>query len=1217
MGPYQIVRLLGAGGMGEVYEARAEGAAPIALKILASMNPRGALRFAREAGISIAKLGHPRVVRGIDVGFSQGHGAWFAMELIQGCSLRRRLAQGPLSVREALSLGVGVCDGLAHAHDRGIVHRDVKPENILLRAGAPEDPVLADLGVALDLAEQRLTQTGRFVGTVAYLSPEQAECRAAIDARSDLWSLGIVLFEALAGTTPFGAGGGWGTVLRILTEDPTELRSLRPGVPLALAALIHGALVKDPNRRVASAAQFGAALRGLLAGGADPARDAALRGPRGATPLAYAPTLAADTIAEGGGAESRLTSVVFLRGVRDVERVARLAREHGGFVVRLHGAGTPVVFGFDRWHGDEPTRGVNFALGALSSVEAVGVATGRCQRSASRIVGAVLDDAVAYARPGSVCLDPTTAACVRGAFALAFRFDGSATVDLDRAGRPPETIAPPYATPLIGREDAVQTLLRALERAMDHREPRAAFVVGDVGMGKSRLRQEASNRLREEHPDAVVLVARCESMRADTPFAVLRDALGAAITPALATALAASSEGDPQALLDCARAAFGDALLEQAEGGPTVLAIDDAQWLDPSSRAVLRWVLETSALPIAVWVFTRPDERLLAELGDEHTRRQRFTEVLLQPLGSRDAQRLLTAVAGEAPQELLDRAGGHPLLLEEFGRRFAQGGREALTDERLPATVEAAHQAQLDALSPSDRDLLLVASVFGRAFWAEGVRALGGVPEGLRRLYGQGLVAPRRASRFPGTTEWAFPFATLREVVYGALSPERAAPLHARAAAWLMDRSGSSPDELARHWDLGREQGRAAEAYVRAAEHAAHVANVTGACSHAERALALTTDPQLRWRALVAQDDALQLAGDRAKRQEVVQALGTLSENLGPLRQAEAAWRSCYLERVLARRDAARGEGERALALLEGTDNPRLAAAVHIELGLLAINCGELAAAQTHAETAQALAARGADTWLTARALGVRSVVCGDSGAFDLNYALAEEGASLFAQSGDRRREAILRNNAASAMLLLGHLDAAERTLRGVLEVCQRLGNLPTLGAGLHNLGVARRLGGDLAEAATLQDRAEEVCARVEHRWVACTVAIERVYLGLASGDPPGEVRAAASAALRKALPMGSLALEASARAALLRAWAREPPPAEELSAAQGLAPRLPAIVARVELLFALWDATGRGEDALVQAEEALRGLFSNLGSQELHAGCRATFARRFLLDLR
>jgi tetratricopeptide (TPR) repeat protein len=1217
VGAYTIVRLLGAGGMGEVYEATAEDGTPVALKLLASLNPKDAVRFQREARITIATLDHPRIVRGIDVGFTRERGAWFAMELVPGHSLRRRLGEGPLSVREVLCLGAGVCDALAHAHARGVVHRDVKPENILLRGGSAEDPVLADLGVALDLSEQRLTEAGRFVGTVAYLSPEQAECRDVLDARSDLWSLGVVLFEALTGASPFGEGAGWGTILRILTEEPAELRSFRPAVPVALAELIHGALVKNPARRVVSAEHFALALRKLLTEPSVPGRQGTLQGLAGPLPWTHAPTLIEATVADAGASESRLLSVVFLRGVRDLEGVHRLAREHNGYLVRLHKEGTPVVFGFDRWHGDEPSRSVLFALAVRPSAEAVGVATGRCQRSAAHLVGAVLDDAVAYARPGGVCLDPTTAASVRGAFALTFRFDGSAVVDPERARRLPESIAPPFEAPLVGRDDAVSTLVRVLDRAVDDREPILAYVVGDVGMGKSRLRQEATNRVRELYPDAAVLVARCESFRAATPFAVLRDALGAAITPTLASALAASTEGgDPQAALDRTRGAFGDALEEQTRGGPTVLAVDDAQWLDPSSRAVLRWLLETTQLPVALWLFTRPDATLLSSLADEYTRRQKVTEVLLQPLGSRDAQQLLKAIAGQCPQALIDRAGGHPLLLEAFGRRYAQRGDAALEDESLPATVEAAHQAQFDALPTDERELLLCASVFGRTFWAEGVRTLGGRPEGLKRLYGHGLVLPRRSSRFPGTMEWAFPFATLREVVYSVMTPARVAPLHARAAAWLQDRPGVSPDELARHWDLGEEPARAAEAHVRAAEIASRVADVTSACTHAERALALTPDPELRWRALAAQEDALQNTGDRVKRQEVVSALEDLSARLAPARQAEAAWRRCYLERVLARKDTARAAGDRALKLLEGNDDPRLAAAIHIELGLLAINCGELAEARVHAEASQERADQASDPWLTARAMVVRALVFDGSGAIDVACALSEEAAAMFERAGDRRRAVLSRNNAANAMLQLGRTEAAERLLREVVELSQQLGNAPTLGAGLHTLGVARRFVGDLSGAAALQARAEEVCARAQHRWMACSIALERVYLGMAEGAPKEQLLARGSAALRMALEVGSVALEASARAVSLRAWAPATPPAEELALGRRLLEQLHHSAERVELLFAFWEVSGRSAADRIVAEEALREFFSALASANLYDVSRRAFLQRIQLVL-
>ncbi|MBL8899893.1 MAG: protein kinase [Planctomycetes bacterium] len=270
LGEFRLIRELGRGGMGVVYEAwQSSLDRKVALKVLAPAlvsSPSAVARFRREAA-AIGKLRHAGIVEIYSFG-DDGERHWFAMELVEGEPLQRvRERKGDLSF--AVSLAVQVLEALACAHRAGIVHRDVKPGNVLVRPDG--SAVLTDFGLALDTALPSVTREGSFLGTLDYASPEQIAGRP-VDARSDLWSVGVVLHELLAGQRPFQRETPASTMQAILGEEPRPLRRARPSVPRDLAAIVDRALRKEPERRYASAEQFLSDLRAWQSGGIVQAR---------------------------------------------------------------------------------------------------------------------------------------------------------------------------------------------------------------------------------------------------------------------------------------------------------------------------------------------------------------------------------------------------------------------------------------------------------------------------------------------------------------------------------------------------------------------------------------------------------------------------------------------------------------------------------------------------------------------------------------------------------------------------------------------------------------------------------------------------------------------------------------------------------------------------------------------------------------------------------
>ncbi len=274
IGGCRVRRLIGRGGMGAVYEGdhlRLEK--PVAVKVLPKAlagEPGRAQRFLREARAA-AKLEHPRIVPVYDTG-EEADLYFITMRYVAGESAGRRVERtGPLGAREALRIVRGVGEALDAAHRRGIVHRDVKPENVLLDES--DEVLLADFGLARDLASgSQLSASGQILGTPAYMSPEQARGES-VDARSDLYSLGATLYYLVTGAPPFEADSALGTALKHILEDPIPPSERVSSVPWALEEFVARLMAKVPDGRPATAAEALAEVDRLLrAGGLDATR---------------------------------------------------------------------------------------------------------------------------------------------------------------------------------------------------------------------------------------------------------------------------------------------------------------------------------------------------------------------------------------------------------------------------------------------------------------------------------------------------------------------------------------------------------------------------------------------------------------------------------------------------------------------------------------------------------------------------------------------------------------------------------------------------------------------------------------------------------------------------------------------------------------------------------------------------------------------------------
>jgi len=795
-GRFVVEQRVGAGGMGVVYRAHERNSGtPVAVKLLlhadAHANAHAASRFEREAGV-LAELQHPAIVAYVAHGVSAEGQPFLAMEWLEGIDLRARLALGVLDLSEALMLGARMAGALAFAHARGILHRDFKPSNVFLPGGRIADAKLIDFGVARILGDDvRLTGYGTPIGIPAYMAPEQVRGDRHVDARADLFALGAVLFECLAGRPPHQGASSMAIMTKRLLEEAPRLASLRPDVPSALNDLIAQLLALDAAHRPAETPYVAEALAALASGQEPPgapvraaAHAAALGAEEGTlvcVVLSVAEAASFSSLSLMGGDQTEtVESQQPLSGRTSLPGpVAALAERHGARIEPLRDGSFAAVLSASAGAAatDLGLRGARLALGLRELGErshlamAVGTAVLSRPLALDAIIETVAQLAAKPPRPGSsagVRIDATSAGLLIGRFQLLR--DGHDVVLVGECARPDDDDARRLLgtrTRFVGRARELRALRSGVEAALAGRGPRALVVAGAAGIGKSRLVAELLRTLAGQA--VTIWSGGGDPVRQATPFGLLASMVRSAAeieegVPAelararlghLADGLRAHARArvieflaelcgmpgpeepgeqlraareSPLLLADQLQRAWEDLVLEVTRTRPLLLVLEDLHWADAASLKLAEAALRVGrSQRLAILATTRAEGARVAFAGHEVSR------IPLGEMTPRASARLVASLLGDR----VDRVD--PTLAQRLAKRGAGNAlyleelvrAVAAGDEaasRLPGTVKAMVMARLAALDAGPRRVLRAGSVFGECFSSRGVAALLGDP---------------------------------------------------------------------------------------------------------------------------------------------------------------------------------------------------------------------------------------------------------------------------------------------------------------------------------------------------------------------------------------------------------------------------------------------------------------------------------------------------------
>ena len=1123
-GRFAVEEKIGTGAMGTVHRARDLLTGQlVALKVLHAPGEH-AERFAREAS-AIAEISHPGAVRYVAHGILATGEPFLAMQWIDGETLSKRLQRGTLSIAETLIVGRRLAAALGAAHVRKLVHRDVKPANVMLAGGAVDSATLVDFGLARRSTAVELTRTGMLVGTPGYIAPEQARGERDLGPPADVFSLGATLFRCVTGRSAFSGDDIVSVLAKVLFEPAPRISQFVPEVPRELDDLVALMLEKDPAARPAD----GNAVATALARIAPPESDGA--------PPAKAST--PDSLTQG---EQRLVSVIVAQGeppsetgVRaesDRDRLMPVIREYGATVETLASGALVATLQGTGSATDQAVRAGRCALRVQAEMGDVPVvlATGRGVMSGPFPVGDAIERAAGLlasettrrlegASRRGVRIDETTAGLLDARFEVAGDEHGLFLAQEREATDATRKLLG-MVTPCVGRERELGSLLAAWQECAEDSVAGVMLVVGDAGFGKSRLRYEFLRRVKERGDKVEVWACRGDPMRAGSPFTLagqlvrqaarvldgepltvrqqkLRARVARHVPPQDVARVSEflgeiagapfGDEGSVQlrsarrdALLmgDLMQRAWEDFLAAECRANPVLLVLEDLQWGDlPTIKLVDGALRALAESPLMVLSLARAD---VHEAFPKLWSGRPMTIVHLGEISRKAAEKLVRHVLGNrvtAPivARLVELAGGNVFYLEELIRSVASGHGNA-----LPETVLAMVHARLDALEADARQVLRAASVFGDVFWEGGVTAL--VDTSLAPVVGAWLdglcdreiISRRSESRFPGEREFIFRNELVREAAYATLTSQDRAVGHRMAGTWLERAGEADPRVLAEHFERSGQPARAVRWYLQAADQAAGGNDLDAAVECASRGIECGATREERGLLLTRLGNVAWWRGDSLRAVQYLQdAVGVLDESGQPWFDA-AGQLTAALGRM-HRTDELRAVAARIEARAHAELTPAMAIA-------LALTCVAFAHAGDPAASGALLTlleTQGhspvlAEPRVAARVAAARGALAHFSGDVGAMLEWTVEGIRQYEQYSDRRNACSHSINLGFGYIETGMYEEAEQVLRNTLATGEQMGLDSVVAAAKQNLGLTLAHLGRPEEALALQEDAIE-----------------------------------------------------------------------------------------------------------------------------------------------
>lgn len=1070
IGPYRLEEQIGAGGMGVVYRAYDERLDRwVAVKFIQPGKHEDAVgreRLRREARAS-ARLSHPAIVQIFDmVRTDEGDG--IVMELVEGRTLAQILREGPLDLRQGLALAREVASALVEAHRHGVIHRDLKSENVIVTASGR--PKILDFGLAKRMepettpAEAALTVDGMVLGTCRSMAPEQIEGRS-IDPRTDLFSFGTLLYETFTGVSPFFDKSVIETLKRVCLLRQPAAREANPRLPEELSGLIDHLLQKDPALRPQNAQAVLLALE-RISGIPDQSSSS---GPGFQLPAGMLPSTSGGTSAmssmhsaysasidgppttvatrRASGERRQVTVVRWGLAGRNgqsldpeemLEWLPRLQSLVSETVQRFEGHLEPALggelhacFGYPQAHEDDARRAVHTALEVVSrSLPAggpgvrVGLHTGTVV--VARAAGAYREELAlgdlpnlagtvqGLGGPGDVLVSGSTHRLIERYFVCEpLGASGSVRVyrvlqERDLQSREDQTAA--ALQPLVARSQELDLMLERWAMAREGKG-QAVLLGGEAGIGKSRLVRELKHQIAADRPEWLelhgspyhrnsVLYPVVDLMRrwmelgrspeetgGQDPLSRVEHALRRygfpleETVPIFAGLLAVplgdryeplnlSPEGQRKRTLEAVLAV----LLEMAERKPLVFAVDDLQWVDPSTLELLGHVLQQGA---AARIFTlmtfRPD------FQPPWGQRSYITQLNLGPLSSRQIEQMIERLAGgrslpsAVVRQIVEKADGVPLVIEEMVKMVLESGQSLeatgsgpIKPLEIPATLRDSLMARLDRLG-SAKEVAQLAATLGREFSHEILVAVSPWDEDLLQRELNRLVDAELLYRrgLPPRARYLFKHGLIQDAAYESLLRSHRQEFHGRIAEALERRfpdiAEGQPELVAHH---ATEAGRVADAinwWHRAGQKALRGSGHQEAVGHLTRALELLESlPEnaerdqreigLRVSLGVAAGSATSFSEPEVQRS--FERARDLCGRVGQTPQLFPALRGLYIFYVLTGKPrTARETAQQLLNLADAGSDPVHLVSAHQAMGFTAMVLGDLPQARIYLES--------------------------------------------------------------------------------------------------------------------------------------------------------------------------------------------------------------------------------------------------------------------------